>query len=451
MQANMKTTGLIWATAFAAVALVATGLLPAPGVAAEMAAQPGRPAKVDVPASLGYGSDISDTLGDDAVRANPSIRAIEDRVGALEEKVQQARVWLDPTFSAEYSNMPLDDPAPGQHPMSGIQFMLKQTFYWPGKVGAREDEAKSQVLQEQLSLAEQKVQLRAAVRRAYYRLALTRQLRDVTRQHVELVSNFIDVVRIKVETGVGAQHELLRLRVLVDQLKDDLKTFDRDEASLTAVINATLHRPIDVEVPTPAQTVVREPVADAEMLARRAERDRPLLKRLGAEAETYQAAARRARREGYPDITLWGGYRMRTQVGADPGKDFVSLGLSLPLPLSYDGRWGSEERQDAKMAAAAMDARAAALDRMRGELGGAVADWKRSAQKASTYRKELIPEARMSLDATFASYRVGRADFASLFQSEVELLNLERTTRAAEIDVALARVATEAIVGGKVQ
>ncbi len=395
--------------------------------------------------------DQADALGDEAVRVNPSLQALGDRVGALEQKVRQARVWLDPTFSAEYSNMPIDDPTPGQHPMSGIQLMLRQTFYWPGKIGAREDEARGRVIQEQLSLAEKAVQLRAIVRRAYYRLALTRQLRDVTRQHVKLVSDFIDVVRVKVETGVGAQHELLRLHVLVDQLKDDLKTFDRDEASLTAAINATLHRAIDVEVPTPEQTVVQEPTTDAATLAQQAERDRPLFKRFAAEAETYRSAARRASREGYPDITIFGGYRVRTQAGTDPGKDFVSLGVSLPLPLFYDGRWGSEARQNEKLAEATTQECAAALDRMRGDLGGIVADWKRSAQKARTYRKELIPEARMSLDATFASYRVGRADFASLFQAELDLLNFERTTLMAATDSAEARVAAEEIVGDGVK
>ena len=426
---------------------IAIVLAPAPSSAADVPAKADTPARLDAPAGPGYGTDVSDTLGNAAVEANPNILAIEDRIGALEQKVAQARVWLDPTFSAEYSNMPINDPVPGEHPMSGIQFMLRQTFYWPGKISAREDEAKSRVLEEQLSLAEKRVQLRATVRRAYYRLALTRQLRDVTRQHVRLVSDFIDIARIKVETGVGAQHELLRLRVLVDQLKDDLKTFDRDEASLTAAINATLHRSIDIEVPTPEQTVVPEPTTDAVTLAQQAERERPLFKRYAAEAETYRGAARRAKREGYPDITLWAGYRVRTRAGTDPGTDFLSLGVSLPLPFSYDGRWGSEGRQNEKMAAAAMQDRDAALDRMRGDLGGIVADWKRSAQKARTYRDELIPEAHMSLDATFSSYRVGRADFASLFQAEVELLNFERTTRMAATEAAEARVSAEEIVG----
>jgi cobalt-zinc-cadmium efflux system outer membrane protein len=439
--ASLRNTSFAVGTALAV-------LLSTPSNAASASASE---ATVPAKGSPDDGPDGADQLGELAVTANPSMQAIENRVGALEQKVRAAGAWLDPTISAEYSNMPIDDPEPGQHPMSGIQLMLRQTFFWPGKIGAREAEADHRVRQEQLTLAEQRVQLRASVKRAYYGLALTRQLRDVTQQNVQLVSDFIAIVRGKLEAGVAAQHELLRLRVLLGRLKDDVKSFDRDEESLTAAINATLHRAITTAIPTPARTRVVEPTEDAGTLARQAERDRPLLKRYTAERETHLASARRAEREGYPDITLWAGYRVRTQAGADPGRDFASVGLSLPLPFSYDARSGSERRSYEKLAEATAQSRAAALDEIRGHLGQIVADWKRAVQEAHTYRQDLIPEARLSLESTFASYRVGRADFASLFQAELELLNFERTACMAETAAARARVDAEAMVGTGVE
>jgi len=432
--------------ALAAVAWVVS--LPA---RADAATGPASSKSLPAEGASGYGPDSAEQLANLALEANPSIRAITDRVAALQEQVHQAGAWMDPSISAEYSSMPIDDPVLGQHPMSGVQLMLRQTFFWPGKLGAREQEADQRVRQERLTLDEQRVQLRASVKRAYYRLALTRQLRDVTRKNVELVSDFIDVVRGKVEAGMAAQHELLRLRVLVGRLKDDLKSFDRDEVSLTAGINATLHRPIDVVILTPVRTAVLEPSAEAATLAERAEKERPLLRRFAVAHDTYLASARRARREGYPDITLWAGYRVRTQAGTDPGRDFVSLGMSVPLPLFYDRRSGSESRHDERLAAAALQDREAALDGIRGDLGRVIADWKRAVQEARSYRGDLIPEARMSLDAVYSSYQVGRADFASLFQAEIELLNFERTARMAETAAAQARVDTEAMVGTGVE
>jgi outer membrane protein TolC len=365
----------------------------------------------------------------------------------LRQQITLSGAWMDPTFSAEYSNVPIDAPVLGKHPMSGVQLTLRQTIPWPGKISTREDEAKSRVHQEQLGLAEQKVQLRASVRHAYYRLALARQLRAVTARHLKLTRDFLDVVRIKNEAGLAAQHEYLRLRVLADKLTDDLSSFEEDERSLTSVLNAALHRPEGVPVATPERTPVTAPASDASALAGQAARRRPLLQRSTAEAETYRAAARRAARDGYPDITVWAGYRVRTPAGDDMGTDFLSLGVSLPLPLFYDARSGSERRKNEALAQAALETRAADLDAIRGNLGKTIAAWKRAAEQAHTYREQLTPEARLALEATFAAYQVGRAEFSALFQAELELLNFERTTLMAESRAADAQVDVEALVG----
>lgn len=434
-----------------AVTLSAAGA--AKGAVADAKLEPSGAAGVGIasPAASREVPDIAEQLGTMAVQANPSVEAIKYRIAALQEKVERAKVWMDPVLSAEYSSMPIDAPYPGQHPMSGIQLTIKQTLYWPGKVAAREDEALNQVRQARLTLAEQKVQLRATVKRAYYRLALVRQLRAVTERHIALVSDLVAVAKVKNAAGLGGQHEQLRLQVLVEQLQDDLGNFDRDDVALTSAINATLHRSLDVPVATPATTQVLDPSGDALTFVHRAERDRPLLARFKADAAAYQAAARRAEREGYPDITVWAGYRVRTESGTDPGTDFVSLGVSIPLPITYDSRWGSERRQNEKMAAASLKEREAALDDIRGQAGRTVAGWKRAVRQARVYRQELTPGARMTLDATFASYQVGRSDFASLFQAELQLLDFERAARRAEAAAAEASVEIEALIGNGVE
>ncbi len=58
-----------------------------------------------------------------------------------------------------------------------------------------------------------------------------------------------------------------------------------------------------------------------------------------------------------------------------------------------------------------------------------------------------MPRAHKTLDATLAAYQVDRANFASLYQAELQLLAFERTIRRAEAAAALARVEVEALVG----
>jgi hypothetical protein len=58
-----------------------------------------------------------------------------------------------------------------------------------------------------------------------------------------------------------------------------------------------------------------------------------------------------------------------------------------------------------------------------------------------------MPLAHRALDATFAAYQVDRADFASLYQSELQLLDFERTIVRATARTHLEHVAAEALVG----
>lgn len=388
-----------------------------------------------------------DSLVAAAWQANPSLEAIKARVQALGHAVHRAGAWKDPKLGVEYSNMPIDAWRPGEHPMSGIQLKLSQTFYYPGKIAARRAVVEGRVREARASLAERKVQLRTAVERAYYRLTLVRQLRQVTRDHIKLVDQFGDVVRVKYEVGKAGQHELIRLQVLGLKLRDDLKAFGRDEKSLLATLNATLHRRLDHAISTPAKLASLAAPKNLARLEARARRERPLLRQLSARAQTARAAAKQAAREGYPDITAWLGYRFRLASGADPGTDFVTLGVSIPLPFSYARRFGSQRHESQATARAVEAQRLATVDSISGALAGAVARWQRAAQKAESYQRKLMPLAHRALDATFAAYQVDRADFASLYQAELALLDFERAIRRAQVSTYLEQATVRALVG----
>lgn len=393
------------------------------------------------------GADRARALGDAAVRENRSLKAIEARIDSLKEQVERAGVWPDPQVSVDYSNMPINAWRPGQHPMSGIQLGLKQKFLFPGKTGLREAVAKSRVREAKASLAEREVQLRAMVERAYYQLALVRQLRQVTLDHIKLVSQFLDVVRVKYEVGKAGQQDLLRLQVLENKLRDDLDDFLRDDRALTAEINSALHRSTKIELSTPKQLSALAAPKRVEDLLLIAAKHRPLLRELSQRAKTRRLAAKQMAREGYPDLTAWAGYRIRLASGDDPGTDFVGFGISVPIPIWYQRRWGSARRSKAALAKSAERRREAELDRIRGELGQTVAAWQRAAKQARVYRGKLMPLAHRALDATFAAYQVDRADFAALFQAELQLLAFERTIRRSESATYVHRVHAESLIG----
>lgn len=400
------------------------------------------------PAPGGPRLDRPDAVAEAVLAANPELGALEARVSALEHSAAQAGVWPDPVASVENSNVPLETPYPGGHPMAGLQFRLQQTVPFPGKTRARTAVAEARVLTAREALAERRNRLAGMVRDLYHQLALVRQLRKVTERHVALVGELVTVVRARYETGGAPQHDLLQLAVLRDRLGDDLGEFTRRDREIAAALVALVHLPSGTPVETPEVTPLPpEPPALAP-LVECAAASRPLLQELGAEARTADADAERAEVERRPDVTLWLGYRYRRPSGADRGQDLYTAGVSIPLPWFWnDRRWGQRAQQERALSRSFEAERAARLDEVRGRLDGALARWRRAEEKARVYEEQLAPAQRRALESALASYRVGRAEFATLYRAELELLDFERGSRTARADAARAAIEVATLSG----
>lgn len=398
-------------------------------------------ARADEPAPL----DSADAVARAALQANPELAAIEAQTAAMAAMVDMARAWPDPRADFEYSNMPLTTPWPGEHPMSGVQLRVSQTLLAPGKVDARVAEAQGRVEATRAQIATRQNQLAGAVAEGWYALAQVRQLRGVTEAHVALVQQLLDVATVSYEVGRAAQHELLALQTLHDRLADDLHDLDQRERQQVARLNAALHRPADAPLSTPDQ-IALDPAAGPSGEAVEAH---PMLRELAVAATAEVAAAERAVREKAPDWTVSLGYRVRRAVAmGDEGEDFLSVGLSIPLPWFWnDERWESQAASH-RASARALDARAQAeRDRLQGEVGALTAARDRARQKAATYEGPLVEVAHRALDSAFAAYRVGRAQFGDLYQAEIALLDLERGAILARTEAGLADARLKTLTG----
>lgn len=396
---------------------------------------------------LAEGADDPDALAEEAVRVNPGLESLEAQVEALRNSARAARRFMDPMLALEYSNVPWDTWRLNDSPMSGLQVKVQQTLPLPGKNQRREAVVLQDVEVKQWTLEEQKLQLRGAVERNYWLLALTRQLQTITRKHVALAESLSGSARAKYQVGAVGQQDLLRLQVLIGKLTDDIKDFTLRDQELTASINAALHREVATPISTP-DTVTLAPLAFWQAdLEEAAIAHRPLLKQLEGQARSHRAAAALARYERWPDLTLWAAYRFRAPVGADPGTDFFSLGVSVPLPFDFEGQASARKTQMLEMADASGLTYQATLDEIRAGLAASLAAWQRAAEKATLYEKELVPGADTTLKATLTAYGTDRADFASLYQAELQLLEFDRTIVTARVETRLQQVRVESLVG----
>jgi len=399
-------------------------------------------------APVALAADDPNKLAEEALTANPGLEALRARIAELAELASVAGSWEDPLLAIEYSNVPKDTWSLKDHPMSGLQLRAAQEIRPWGWSQLQREVADSRSTTSEHALAEAETQLRREVLVLFWRLTLSRMLEDVTREHVARTEDLLRAVRARYETGRAGQHEILRLGILRDRLGDDLRDFERVDRELSAALSRALSRPADSEFATPEQLEPRPVSGNVSEWLALARSERPELKRLEESIHTAQAGAKLARIDGIPDLTVWMGYRVRLiDTPLDDGTDQVSAGIAVPIP------WGSARRSRAEQAAQLHAARgsrarlAAEMDQIEFELTAIHARWVRALEQAREYRQTLMPAARTALETSFADYAVGRADFSTLWEAEVDLLDLERILLSAAIQTHIQAAEAHATIG----
>jgi outer membrane protein TolC len=387
-------------------------------------------------------------LAEEALAANPSLEALRARIYELDALAGAAGTWSDPVIGVEYSNAPVDSFSLRDHPMSALQLQAQQTIPPWGWSGLREKVAASRTQASEHALEEAKSQLRREVFELFWELTLSRMLEEVTREHIARTEELLEAIRARYETGAAGQHQLLRLGVLRDQLRDDLGNFARADQVLSAALSRALSRDAERSFATPPDLDPKPVSGTVSAWLALAREERPELKRLEESIRTAKTAAELARVDGRPDVTVWMKYRARSiDTALDDGTDQVSVGFSIPIP------WGSAKRSRAEQAAQRQVARAerarmvAELDRIEADLTAIHARWARAFEQAVEYRDHLTRDARATLETSFTDYTVDRADFATLFEAEVALLDLERTLLRSTAETHIQAAAADATMG----
>ena len=158
-------------------------------------------------------------------------------------------------------------------------------------------------------------------------------------------------------------------------------------------------------------------------------------------------AADKEGHEKWPDITLWTGYRIREEAGLDEGEDFLTFGVSLPIPVDYRGRYEAKKGAHLANARASQEKYKSLLDGVSAEIETSLSKWERNYQKALTYSERLIPDAEATLEAALSAWQVGRTEFSSLYQAELQLLNFEETVAVARAQTVLMSFEIELLAG----
>lgn len=394
----------------------------------------------------------TDTLWlDDALRtaraANPMLRAARLSATAAGERVGPAGALPDPQLQLGLMNRMASDFGSTLDPMTMNQVQLMQMLPWPGKLGNAKRAARHTAAAAGADADEQERMLTAQVRMAYYDVAYADRALVVMERTRGLLRDFATVATTMYAVGSGLQQDVLRAQVEVARMGEEITRMGQMRIAGAARLNALLGReatsPIGpVQLPDLPTTDL--PVTDT--LIAWALAGRPALRADAERVAAAEATLRAARRELFPD------FQLGLQIQRRPAfPDMVSVMLGVNVPLFAGARQLPVRREMAAM----RDMSHAELLNQRNETIAQIIETRaRAAQDRALgelYRTNILPQARASVQAALASYRVGRVPFMTLVDNQMTVNRYETDAYRYLADYHQAVGELAALVGREVQ
>ena len=399
------------------VALVACGV--ALGSVAR-AQEAGAPAAAVAPT---FADPVLEALVTEALQANPDLLALQEAALAAGARPDQARSLRDPLLSVVYTNDGWS-PSLGTQPMTTLGFMGSQELPWPGKRRLRGDVAALEVAEAEQQLERARLGVVAAVRRAYSGLVLSRELLDLVREQEQLWRQIEGVARARYAVGQGAQPDVLRVQIEVTRV-EQLRTEQEAESRIRAAeLNRLAGRSASSPLDTRARLALHPVAEDVERAFERLADISPELRSAAVAQGRASLQVSLASKEFKPDFSVQAGYMNRG--GLDP---MWQAGASVSLPLYRKRLSSGMAEAEAQVRASARLAESVRLQ-LRFRTEERLAQLEATQKIATLYGQGIIPQDRMSVDASVANYQSGKVPFIAVLEALTTLYN-DRATHLA--------------------
>jgi outer membrane protein, heavy metal efflux system len=376
------------------------------------------PASAQTPARLALADVVAD-----AVKANPEIAAAEQRYAAARQRPAQERSLPDPMVSAGYnaSGNPLPGAGLGTEPIANIGFMVSQELPYPGKrqlrgtIAAREADAVSQ------EIDAARLNVTSRVKQVYYRLAYTYAVGDVLAHNRALLETLLNVSEGRYAVGHAVQQDVIKAQTQISILELQQQRIEQERTTRAGELNALLNRPPLSALGRPDDLVLMPFEQTLDGLVSVAAEHAPMLRRDRIMIDRSQIAVAAAQQEYRPDFAVTGGYYY---MGAMP--PMYEFRFDIKVPLQRERRAAAVSEQLSSLGAARSTYESTRLS-LQGRLQEDYQMASTSARLAGLYRDTVLPQARLALESSMASYQTGAVDFLSVLTNFGSVLEYEMT------------------------
>lgn len=358
-----------------------------------------------------------------ALQRNPSIKAAQQRVQRLTERIAQVTSLDDPMFQVAPIGQMAETAAGQVDLMSGVS----QKLPFPGKLETRGRIAAQEVAMATQDLHNTRLTVIADTRRAYWTYYYTTRAIEVTGQSRALLAQFRDIARAKYKAGITTQQDVLRASVELSNLTNELITLRQRQTTAIAMLNSLLDRPVTATLPTLKTVELKTISLQLDRLLADAAQANPTLQKIHERIEAFRQRLKLARLQRWPDLTVSLNYNAVDNAGLAPsstGEDQWWLGFGVNLPIWF-GKLEAAEQEALQGIFEGVSDLTNAQNRVAFRVQDASIRVETQQRLTLLFRDVILPQAKQTVDASASGYRAGKVDFLTLVDNWRKQLDFE--------------------------
>lgn len=344
------------------------------------------------------------------INEHEMIRMMNSSAAASREMGVKQGSWGDPTFKIAANNFPKDSLKKDETPMTGIQFSIMQKFGLTTKYGNLEKSFKALAEAIEMDREHGKRLLFTELWNLAIELEKTEFDLEIYKENLEWIQKMLGVSKKLYSNGKLAQQGLLDIQIRKAQLETDISNSEHKKNELFAMLGyiagAEESKNLDIKS-VPWKIMEKSNLDDLDF------QEKKLVKELDSAGYNLKSS----KQNFVPDLTVGLAYTQRANI--DRVYDFVGASVSFPLPLSST-KYANYSEAVHRKSAKERSLRNYRLKR-NSELQMLEHSLKKLSEELDILNKKTINFARSSRDVTSRSYRLGRATYIELLNSELQL------------------------------
>lgn len=381
-------------------------------------------------------SSSLNSLIDEASKNNPQIQAAKYRYEAAKARVRLLRTLDDPKFEYEYDKITADMDAVMRGKTAPMRtFAISQEFPFPTKLFLRKQSAQKEADSYEQEYKETENRVIKDLKDVYFQLFLNSKKIEITKENLDLLSQFIEIANKKYAVNKTSQQDSLKAQVEYSKLSNQLVLLKQEEKIAKSMLVSLLDRAGDTDINISEEKDNKDLELKEEKIVALAKENRPELKSFKELLRKSEIDLALSKQEYLPDFMVK--YK-REEHNGSAGSWAGTLGVTVPIWF-----WEKQDSfvKEAKANVGVAEAEYRATENtVILEARSAYARFEAAKNLVKIYETGVLPQAQAALETARLGYQSDKIDFLGLLDSLRSLRDFqtEHFESLASLEIALA-------------